>query len=192
MELQMYEAILDDQDEVSGVFAVSLVESPAIESNFIKLSKQVHMATVNEEKRLIMGAVLIPNKPIYRNDNTEYYLYFSKDTIRRASELFFIRNSHSNATLEHEQPLKGLTMVESWIVEDSEKDKSKVYGLSVPIGTWMGTMKVEDQKLWDELKDNPAKGFSIEGYFSPEPTELKKDLTPDELVEKIKKWVEQY
>jgi len=190
--MDMYEALIDEDSFINGIHAVSLVESPAIESEFVKLSKQeVFMKTVDEDKRLLLGAVLIPNKPIFRMDEDtgeEFYMFFSKDTVRRASELFFIKGFQSNTTLEHQTPLEGLTMVESWIVEDAEMDKSKKYGLAVPVGTWMGTVKVEDEKLWDDLiKDGSMKGFSIEGYFVPTPTNMKKQLTDQEIVDNIKK-----
>lgn len=189
--MEMFEALIDEDNFINGIHAVSLVESPAIESEFIKLSKQkITMKEVDSSKRLLLGAVLIPNKPIFRVDEEtgeDYYMFFSKDTVRRASELFFIRGFQSNTTLEHQAPLEGLTMVESWIVENVEKDKSKYHGLSVPVGTWMASVKVEDEKVWTQLiKDGTQKGFSIEGYFMPTKTDLKKDLTDTELINKIK------
>ena len=137
-----------------------------------------------------MGAVLIPNKPIYRKEGeTEFYLYFSKDTVRRASELFMINGFQSNTTLEHQVPVKGLTMVESWIVESAEHDKSKAFDLSVPVGTWMASIKVENDDVWNDfVKTGEVRGFSIEGYFKPELREelSKKSLTDEEKVERIR------
>jgi len=113
-----------------------------------------------------MGAALIPNKPIYRqNGEQEYYIYFSQATVRKASELFFINGNQSNSTLEHQLELKGLTAVESWIVE-SEQDKSRMYDLNVPMGTWMVSMKVNNDDVWKKVKSGEVKGFSIEGYFA--------------------------
>ena len=182
--MDIIELFIDEEDEVSGIEAVSIVESPAIESDFIALKNQeFKFAEVNKEKRILMGAALIPNKPIYRkNDENEYYIYFSKDTVRKASELFFIRGNQNNSTLEHQMPLTGLTAVESWIVED-EKDKTRFYDLDVPIGTWMLSMKVQNDDVWnDYVKSGKVKGFSIEGYFADklerpnEPNELSKEL----------------
>ncbi len=182
--MDIIELFIDEEDEVSGIEAVSIVESPAIESDFIALKNQeFKFAEVNKEKRILMGAALIPNKPIYRrNDENEYYIYFSKDTVRKASELFFIRGNQNNSTLEHNVPLTGLTAVESWIVED-EKDKTRFYDLDVPIGTWMLSMKVLNDDVWnDYVKSGKVKGFSIEGYFADklerpnEPNELSKEL----------------
>lgn len=180
--MDIIELFIDEEDEVSGIEAVSIVESPAIESDFIALKNQeFKFAEVNKEKRILMGAALIPNKPIYRkNEENEYYIYFSKSTVRKASELFFIRGNQNNSTLEHNVPLTGLTAVESWIVED-EKDKTRFYDLDVPIGTWMLSMKVQNDDVWnDYVKTGKVKGFSIEGYFADklerpnEPNELSK------------------
>ena len=115
-----------------------------------------------------MGALLIPNKPIYRkNEEGEYYIYFSKETIENASQLYLKQGNQNNSTLEHKHELNGLTLVESWIVEDKVHDKSRKYGLDVPIGTWMGTIKVNNDEIWnDYVKTGKVKGFSIEGFFA--------------------------
>lgn len=178
--MDIIELFIDEEDEVSGIEAVSIVEAPAIESDFIALKNQeFKFAEVNKEKRILMGAALIPNKPIYRrNEDNEYYIYFSKDTVRKASELFFIRGNQNNSTLEHQMPLTGLTAVESWIVED-EKDKTRFYDLDVPIGTWMLSMKVHNDEVWnDYVKSGKVKGFSIEGYFADK---LERPNEPNEL-----------
>lgn len=165
--MDIIELFIDEEDEISGIEAISVVESPAIESDFIALKNQeFKLAEIDKEKRLIMGAALIPNKPIYRQtEEQEYYIYFSKTTVRKASELFFMRGNQNNATLEHQLELKGLTAVESWIVE-SEQDKSRMYNLNVPMGTWMVSMKVLNDEVWEQVKSGVVKGFSIEGYFA--------------------------
>lgn len=167
--MDIIELLLDENDELTGIEAVSIVENPAIESDFIALSKQeVKFAKVDEDKKILMGAALIPNKPIFRKRNdTMFYVYFSKDTVKRASELFFMNGNQNNATLEHNMEINGLTVVESWIVENPEMDKSKMYGFEVPEGTWMISMKVENDEVWnDYVKEGKVKGFSIEGYFA--------------------------
>ena len=193
--MDIVELFIDENDEVSGVEAVSVVENPAIESDFIALkAEKFKLAEVDKEKRILMGAALIPNKPIYRqNKDSEYYIYFSKATVRKASELFFIRGNQNNSTIEHQLELKGLTTVESWIVE-SEQDKSRMYNLNVPIGTWMISVKVNNEKVWQQVKAGEIKGFSIEGHFAEkletrpnEPikdeAELKAQITIDQLKE---------
>jgi hypothetical protein len=166
--MNIVELVIDENDDVSGIEAISVVESPAIEEDFIALKNQeFKLAEVDKEKRILMGAALVPNKPIYRRSGEdEYYIYFSKDTVRKASELFFIRGNQNNSTLEHNMPLTGLTAVESWIVE-GEKDKTRHYDLDVPIGTWMVSMKVHNDDVWNNyVKTGKVKGFSIEGYFA--------------------------
>ena len=181
--MEIIELILDENEEMTGIEAVSIVENPAIESDFIALaSDEVQLAKVDEEKKLLMGAALIPNKPIYRKRNdTDFYVYFSKDTVRRASEMFFQNGNQNNATLEHDMEVKGLTVVESWIVEDNKMDKSTMYGLNVPNGTWMISMKVNNEEVWEEyVKENKVKGFSIEGYFADR-AKISRDSVKDEM-----------
>jgi hypothetical protein len=182
--MNIVELVIDENDDVSGIEAISVVESPAIEEDFIALKNQeFKLAEVDKEKRILMGAALVPNKPIYRRSgDNEYYIYFSKDTVRKASELFFIRGNQNNSTLEHNMPLTGLTAVESWIVE-GEKDKTRHYDLDVPIGTWMVSMKVHNDDVWNNyVKTGKVKGFSIEGYFAdklekPQDKSIKDELS---------------
>jgi hypothetical protein len=195
--MDIIELFIDETDEVSGIEAISVVENPAIESDFIALKNQeFKLAEVDKEKRILMGAALIPNKPIYRTSGEqEYYIYFSKDTVRKASELFFIKGNQNNATLEHQLELKGLTAVESWIVE-SEQDKSRMYDLDVPIGTWMVSMKVLNDDVWKQVKEGKVKGFSIEGYFADklerpnEPNNLS-EIEDEYLLEELKELLQE-
>jgi len=175
-----------DEDDAIGIEAISVVESPAIEEDFIALkSQEFKLAEVDKEKRILMGAALIPNKPIYRrNEDNEYYIYFSRDTVRKASELFFINGNQNKSTLEHQMPLTGLSVVESWIVEDTEKDKTRMYDMEVPLGTWMVSMKVLNDDIWNNyVKTGKVKGFSIEGYFADKAERPKDKSIKDELEE---------
>jgi len=190
---KIVELIIDEENEENqdGVFAISLVEQPAIESDFIALSKQekqveVQFATQDKERQVLTGAVLIPNKQILRVDKEtgdDYYVYFSKDTIAKASQLFMMNSYQSNHTLHHKSELNNLTVVESWI-KDNPIDKSVKYGFEkLPEGTWFVSVKVNDKAIWDEyVKTGKVKGFSIEGYFTDK-AELSKD---EALLEKIK------
>jgi hypothetical protein len=168
--------------------------SPAIEENFIHLSKhEILLKEVDAEKRILMGPALVPDKQIYRkNDKTkdEYYIYFSKATIRKASELFLMNANQNNSTLEHSQKLKGMSVVESWIIE-GENDKSKNYGFDLPKGTWMISMKVNNDEIWDKVKLGEVKGFSIEGYFADRYEMNSKNIDMEEkaMVEKIKELI---
>tara|TARA_B110000908_G_C10209761_1_gene429586 strand:+ start:680 stop:1288 length:609 start_codon:yes stop_codon:yes gene_type:complete len=180
--MRIVELILDEEQEEGGIEAISIVESPAIESDFVALNNQeIKLAEIDKEKRILLGALLIPNKPIYRkSDEGEYYIFFSKDTIVKASQMY-LRNGYQNSTtLEHDQALKGLTLVESWIVEDEVQDKSRKYGLDVPVGTWMGAVKVNNEEIWNEyVKTNKVKGFSIEGYFADKMESPKEKIQED-------------
>ena len=170
--MRVIELIIDEEQEFSGIEAISIVDKPAIQEDFIALSKQdkVQLADVDTDKRILMGAALIPNKNIYRQDSEEeegYYIYFSEETVKKASELFLIEGNQNKSTLEHQAELSGLSVVESWIVEDEVHDKSRKYGLEMPVGTWMVSMKVNNEDVWqDYVKTGAVKGFSIEGYFS--------------------------
>jgi hypothetical protein len=167
--MNIIELILDEENEFSGIDAISVVENPAIEEDFIALKNQeVKLAEIDKEKRILMGAILIPNKPIYRrNGEDEYYIYFSKDTVRKAGELYLMRGNQNNSTLEHQYELNGLSLVESWFVEDKEKDKTALYGMDYPIGSWVGSIKVNNDDVWENyVKTGKVKGFSIEGYFA--------------------------
>lgn len=183
--MDIIELILDEDDAI-GIEAISVVESPAIEEDFVALKNQeFKLAEVDKEKRILMGAALIPNKPIYRrNEDNEYYIYFSRDTVRKASELFFINGNQNNSTLEHQMPLTGLSVVESWIVEDKDKDKTKMYNMEVPLGTWMVSMKVLNNDIWENyVKTGKVKGFSIEGYFADKAERPKDKTLKDELAQ---------
>jgi len=166
--MRIVELILDDE-EITGIEAISVVENPAIEEDFIALkNEEIKLAEVSAEKRILLGALLIPNKPIYRRKgDEEYYIYFSKDTVEKASQLYLQNGNQNKATLEHQHSINGLTLVESWIVEDEKHDKSRKYGLNVPVGTWMGAVKVNNEEIWEQfVKTGKVKGFSIEGYFA--------------------------
>jgi len=180
--MKIVELILDEDQDTIGIDAISIVESPAIESDFVALNQQeIKLAEVDKEKKILLGALLIPNKPIYRNgEEGEYYIFFSKDTIVKASQMYLQNGYQNKSTLEHSKALEGLTLVESWIVEDEINDKSRKYGLNVPVGTWMGAVKVNNDEVWNEyVKTNKVKGFSIEGYFADKMERPKESVKED-------------
>ena len=168
--MRIIELLIDEDELLSGIEAISIVDRPAIQEHFIALKEQQRhqLAEVDKEKRILMGAALVPNKEIYRNDGEdEYYIYFSEDTVRKASELFLMRGNQNKSTLEHQAELHGLSVVESWIIEDEVHDKSVKYGMELPVGTWMVSMKVNNEDVWENyVKTGLVKGFSIEGYFT--------------------------
>tara|TARA_R110001583_G_scaffold77387_1_gene210761 strand:+ start:207 stop:809 length:603 start_codon:yes stop_codon:yes gene_type:complete len=194
--MNIIELIIDENEELSGIEAVSVVENPAIDEFFVALKKDdnlIRLAEVDTEKKLLMGAALIPNKPIYRsNGESEFYIYFSKETVIKASQMFLKKGNQNNSTLEHQKNmLKDMSVVESWIVEDPDVDKSKLYNLKMPVGTWMITMSVQNEDIWDKVRKNLVRGFSIEGYFAdklqrPQDKQKEKLNEEQQLVKAIK------
>ena len=188
--MKIIELILDEEQDEIGVDAISIVESPAIESDFVALkNEEIKLAEVDKEKRILMGALLIPNKPIYiKNGKEEYYIFFSKKTVARASQMYLQNGNQSQSTLEHDKVLSGLTLVESWIVEDKVHDKSVKYGMDLPLGSWVGSVKVDNDEIWNNyVKSGKVRGFSIEGMFA-DSLESKAELSAeDKLINEIKK-----
>jgi len=187
--MRIVELLLDEESLQAGIQAISVVESPAIEEDFVALKDEqpkIELKTIDKEKRILMGAALIPNKPIYRrNGEDEYYIYFSQDTVRKASELFFINGNQNKATLEHQMDVQGTSVVESWIIE-GEQDKSRMYGMDLPVGTWMVSMKILNDELWEGyVKSGKVKGFSIEGYFVDKVEASKVDPQEQEAEEQL-------
>ena len=181
--MRIVELIIDEEQEV-GIEAISVVENPAIEEDFVALkSQEFKLAEVDKEKRILLGALLVPNKPIYRrNGKDEYYIYFSKDTVLKASQMFLQQGKQNNSTLEHQHKLNCLSLVESWIVENPKMDKTKLYGMELPQGTWVGAVKVNNEQVWNEfVKTGRVKGFSIEGYFADKMERPKDKTLKDEL-----------
>ena len=183
--MNIVELVITEEDEF-GVYAVSLVDKPAIEENWIALKDQneLKLQTQDEDKRLLIGAALVPNKPIYRKDQEkEWYVHFSKSTVEAIAHKFMRSYSQGQSTFMHEEELINNHVVESWIVQD-EKDKSYALGLNPPMGTWMIAMHIGSKALWEsQIKNGNVKGFSIEGHFT--------DRLMVEQAEKMKKVLEE-
>lgn len=157
--------------ELHGVGAVSLVESPAIEENFVKLSKNEVLLSVSADKQVVTGAILIPDKEIYRDatfDGGECVVFFSAETIEQASKLFLRSEDIQSATINHKYATDSAKLIESWIVTDSDMDKAVSLGIDVPNGTWMGSYEILDDNLWSSIKEGKINGFSIEANFNYE------------------------
>ncbi len=165
-----------------GVFAISLVHDPATAEHFIAMAKQdklVTLAKVDEEKRILMGLVLQPEQLIYRVDENgnEFEMFFSEETIRDFSQNFFQSGFQLNSKLEHDTPIEGVTFTESWLVADPKKDKSAAYGLSYPVGSWLVSMKVDNDDIWNNyIKTGELRGFSIDGMVELEEVNYKTDI----------------
>jgi hypothetical protein len=187
-ELKTIELFIDSEKETDEVYAISLVETPAIEEDFVALSKEeVMLKSIDDEKRIVVGLALVPDKKILRKGKEGYYnIILSKETVREASEIFLKRMYTNNATLEHQEKTDGVSFVESWIVENPDMDKINLYGIKAPEGAWAVVGKVESDEVWKDVKEGKYYGFSIEGIFSNREAETEVDLYKEK-VEEIKK-----
>jgi hypothetical protein len=188
---RIVELIIADDSQELAIDAISLVTSPAIEQDFVFFGKEKNnltFAKVDEEKRMLVSPALIPNKQIFRHDpntDSDYYVYFSKDTVRKASELYLKHNNHHKATYQHQDRVSGVLTVESWIKE-GDQDKSKLYGYDLPDGTWFVKMKIENDDLWQEIKSGSLRGLSIEGYFTDRMEKMaEKKATSEEILKAL-------
>tara|TARA_R110000822_G_scaffold185192_1_gene324385 strand:+ start:256 stop:1320 length:1065 start_codon:yes stop_codon:yes gene_type:complete len=185
---KIVELLISDESQELTIDAISLVTSPAIEQNFVFFGKEKNnltFAKIDEEKRMLVSPALIPNKQILRHDpntDSDYYVYFSKDTVQRASELYLEHNNHHKATYQHEERVSGVLTVESWIIEDTKTDKSTLYGFSLPQGTWMVKLKISNNEIWEKIKEGELKGLSIEGYFTNKFEQMQKKQPTNEEV----------
>lgn len=169
--MEVREMIIEDED-ANGVYAISLVTTPATGEEYVMLSDQkelIQLAEIDNDEQLMLGLVLAPNQKIYRRDGEkEYEIFFSANTVKQASQLYLQKGLQENVTFEHKEDVNGVTMVESWIVADSQKDKSAVYGKEYPVGSWMAVLKVHSKEMWNDFKENGTiTGFSLEGMFTP-------------------------
>ena len=155
----------------SETYAISLVQAPAIESEFVALAKEEEKQVFLEsnERHMVYGAALIPDMDIYRNDGEhEYYISFSKESIEKMSQDFMKEYRQYEVKTDHEDVANEVCVVESWLVSDAYKDKSNALNISVPEGTWMVGMKVNNIETWDRIKAGELKGFSVESLVSLE------------------------
>lgn len=197
-----------NEDDETGVNIISFVESPAINVDFMYFNdkKTERFKTVDDDKRIVVGAAMLPNEKIIREDadGNPYFVYFSEETIKQCSELYFKRSNQNGANVEHtDKVLPDVTVVESWIVDNPSMDKSKHLGYSdIPVGAWFVSYKVENDELWQKVKAGEVLGFSVEGLFTQE---IKKDnieqqmseildscLTDKEKIIELAQKVEQY
>jgi hypothetical protein len=164
---KVYELVIEDKED--EIFAISLVENPAIEADWIYFDKEVlQFAAIDTEQKMLIGPILIPDKKILRIDaeGQPYHVFFTKETVKILAQNYLRKKYTDSATLEHDKKIRGVDLVESW-VKDGQLDKSNNYGLNVPKGTWLGIFKITDDKLWNDfIKTGRVKGFSIEGLFS--------------------------
>lgn len=177
----LYELMIED-DATDEVFAVSFVENPAIERDFVYFSKEVKFASIDDEKMLVAGPILVPNKKILRYDGlgNEYFVYFSEETVEKLARKFLKKKYNGEVTVEHDRKVGDVSLVESWIVEQSAKDKSNIYGYTLPRKTWFGIYDVSgNRKVWEQVKNGTFKGFSVEALVEHRKSDLKLSLEKD-------------
>jgi len=185
-KIQSIELVIKDEDD--GVFAISLVESPAIEENFVALSKQeIEFKAIDDERRIVVGFALVPDKEIYRKQNgKEFNIYFSKDTVAKSAELYMKNLNLANVTSEHDKPVKDCCVIESWIVEDAKNDKSNLFNLGAKGGEWVVMMKLYNDEEYQKAKNGEYKGFSIEALYDGFEQLNSKQPTEEEIIEQLK------
>ena len=171
-QLPLYELSLEDLN-FDAITAVSLVDFPAIEKDFIAFSKdkrnEFEFANADTEKRIVTGPALIPGKEIYRYDmfRGEYNVIFNAESVEKIQQEYLLRSKHQDVTVQHEVNANHISAIESWIIVDPENDKANALGFTdLPKGTWMLSMKINNDEVWDMIKSGEIKGFSIEAYLS--------------------------
>jgi hypothetical protein len=180
----IYQCIMNPDDKETGVNLVSIVDEPAIERYFVAMQSQkvqrtnVHLST--DEKRIVTGPVIIPNKLIFRKDESgkEFYIYFTEQTILECAKKYFRLNSQNQSNVNHEnnEQTTAVTAFESWIITDKDNDKANALGMDLPVGTWMLSYHVKDDNVWQKIKSGELKGFSLEGYFDYVGTKVPKEV----------------
>lgn len=186
-KLPTYEIVIDEFDE-TGISLISLVEDPAIIVKGMAFNNNSMMSfkQVDDDKQIIIGPALIPDMKIYREDDKfgQYYVTFSKETIAKMVEKFNKYGSNRKINIDHSNMMVDAFIIEDWLTEDLVYDKSRKYGIEVPVGTYMIMVKIEDKEFWqNEVKDNGKFGFSIEGMLGQQLVSLSKEASIDDLTE---------
>lgn len=161
MEYKEVELFIDDEGR--WLQKISLVDEPAIETDFMKFNAELKFSA-DTDKRIITGPAMIPEKRMWRKEG--FYVYFSEDTIRECAYRWLKEDMNHEFNLDHSDNTSAVSVIESWIVEDMNNDKSAVLGFSVPKGTWMVSCKVDDDSLWEKIRSGEFNGFSVEGVFT--------------------------
>ena len=192
--MELLELIIDEEQE-SGVSFIALVDSPAIESNWMAFNKQqpldLKFKIQNEEKRIVSGYFMIDLPIIRVNDNNEkFYVVFRRNTIERIVNKFFKNGFTSNTNLMHDNTAQpdGVYVIESLIIDSKRGIKAPKGFEQVPDGSWWGSMRIENDDIWQLVQSGEFKGFSVEGMFAPS----KSLVYPETLIRKIKDVVKKY
>lgn len=174
--LPLYEITVDENQE-AFVDAIAFVDKPAIESNFLAFNEQKELSfAFDDEKKELLGAAMIPDLKIFRKDESGngYEVFFSKETIRKTSQIFFSKGFQNNLNISHSATPANSYVFQSYIV-DSDKGINPPKGIDVPDGAWIVGVKVEDEAIWNDVKSGKIKGFSVEGLFNLSPAKVKQE-----------------
>jgi hypothetical protein len=172
MDIKLPYYIAEITDDIEGISAISLVDSPAVESDFLKFSKdkiKLNFKIENEEKRLVTGVVMRCDYPIYRIgvSGYEYYIIFNKETIIKMTEKMLKDNTFNNINLEHNDKrfVEGVNLRELFI-KDTDKGINPKGFEDITNGSLFATYHVTNDEIWDEIKNGTFNGFSLEGLFT--------------------------
>lgn len=184
--------ITDDINDDAQVDFIALVDRPAIQKNWNAFNKSQKFEIVNEERRIISGAIMLADTPIFRSDSTygDYYVAFSKDTILKIVQKFFKKGFQSNVNLMHDSnaQFSDITLFESFISDPSRGIMPMKGFEDAPVGSWFGSMIVDNEEAWTKVKNGEILGFSVEGLFNYKPREVNK---VESMVDAIKKILSQ-
>jgi len=189
--MKVFELVVTDEEK-EGVSAISLVDMPAIQENWVALSKEnvIEFREIETKKDILLGAVLIPDMLIDRKDEDtgeKFKIYLSGETIKKVAHKYLLDQNQRSSTLQHREKIQGVTVVETWVKEHDLHDKSLMYGFNYPLNTWLVAMKVENEDIKQKVKRGEIKGFSIEGLFDFKQVKFSAE---ENIIEQIKKILE--
>lgn len=185
-KLPIYNAEI--KDERDGIIAISFVEEPAVESNFMLFGKQIPLFFANEEKKNILGVIMRADFPIYRRDEdgNEFYITYSADTIAKMAQKYFVSGAVNMTSTDHSgEALDGVSLVQ-WYIKDTNKGIAPNGFDDVKDGSLFAEFHIENENLWTACKDGTFKGFSLEGYFTTEKTNLKSNKMENKIMQKVR------
>lgn len=189
-QLPIYRCVIEDQlDSDLQVEFVSFVDKPAIDKNFLAFKTQLRF-DVNDEKRIVSGPAMLADMLLYRNDPGglgEYYTTFDKSSILAIVQKFFKKGFVQNFNLMHDAgtSTKGVTIFESFITDEARGVHPMKGFEDAKEGSWFISAKVEDDTVWQKVKNGEVKGFSVEGIFKQIPIKMQK-LSAEVALDKIK------
>ena len=187
-KLPLYKAIIDDEN--TGMYCISLVDEPAVEINWLAFEKQeeLEFKVENEDKHIIRGVIMRANYPIYRigNSGYEYYIQYDAETIRLMAQKYLKDGFQNNIDTQHNNQLQDGVYLVQWFIKDIENGINPKGFESVEDGSLFAEFKVENEEIWNQIKEGTFKGFSLAGFFDVEEVSDPQEEELLSLIEKIK------